>query len=76
MVIMDGSLVQGLCRLGLEFFPMVLKTLTYTPNQIMFVLQTTENSEKRVVEIQQTKLNNTIQTNQNYTTLETLTGRK
>ena len=35
---------------------MVLKHLP-TPNQLMFVLQTTKNSEKRVVEIQQTKLN-------------------
>ena len=48
-----GLIDQGLCRLGLEFFSNGLENI-YLPSQIKFVLQTTENSEKRVVEIQQT----------------------
>ena len=47
---------QNVSKLLHNFFQWSWKHLP-TPSQIKFVLQTTENSEKRVVETQQTKLN-------------------
>ena len=43
-----------------------------TPNQITFVLQTTDNSERNTAD----KTQFTRETNQNFMMLETLTGRK
>ena len=68
--------IQGLCRLGLEFFSNGPENIfTYTkPNNVCFA----NNKEfwKKGCRNTADKTQFTLQTNQNFRMLETLTGRK